>query len=120
MAASSSLQLRAISNLGTWSATATTNCELKTIIDTEIGMVGLLLLGRHRIAKMHSGRAFISFEKFWVSSMQKRTIEHRGPIGAGRSRNGQMLPDVRFCIVASGDFEKHIAPSTERCRHAVV
>jgi len=78
MAASSSLQPRAMSNLGTWSATATTNCELKTIIENEIGMVGLLL-GRHRIAKMHTGRALISFESLWVSSMQKQTNEHRGP-----------------------------------------
>jgi hypothetical protein len=39
-----SLQLRAISNFGTWSATATTKWELKIIIENEIGMYGLLLI----------------------------------------------------------------------------
>jgi hypothetical protein len=38
-AAASSLQLRAISNFGTSSATATTSCELKTIIENEIGIL---------------------------------------------------------------------------------
>jgi len=44
VAAASSLQLRAISNFGTWSATATTSCELKIIIEIEIGIFGLLLV----------------------------------------------------------------------------
>src|SRR5216110_4109659 len=41
-AATSSLQLRATSKFGTPSATATTNCELKTIIEKEIGISRLL------------------------------------------------------------------------------
>jgi hypothetical protein len=44
VAATSSLQVRAISNFGTWSATATTNCELKIIIEIETGIFGLLLV----------------------------------------------------------------------------
>ncbi|GMO53779.1 hypothetical protein BwDG23_65070 [Bradyrhizobium ottawaense] len=43
MAATSSLQLRVISNFGTPSATGTTSCEPNTIIETVIGMSGLLL-----------------------------------------------------------------------------
>jgi hypothetical protein len=42
VAATSSLQLRATSNFGTPSATATTICELKTIIEKEIGIPRLL------------------------------------------------------------------------------
>jgi hypothetical protein len=38
------LQLRAISNLGTPSATGTTICELNTIIEKEIGISSLLLI----------------------------------------------------------------------------
>jgi hypothetical protein len=38
------LQLRAISNFGTPSATGITNCELNTIIEIEIGISGLLLV----------------------------------------------------------------------------
>src|ERR1700737_1502823 len=76
MAASSSLQLRAISNFGTWSATATTSCELKTIIETETGIVGLLLLRLGRIAK-NASRTSQFLEVLRLSSMQKRTIEHR-------------------------------------------
>src|SRR3981081_3756310 len=44
VAATSSLQLRAISNFGTPSATGITNCELNTIIEIEIGISGLLLV----------------------------------------------------------------------------
>jgi hypothetical protein len=43
-AAASSLQLWPTSNLGTVSATATTNCELKIIIENEIGIRGPLLV----------------------------------------------------------------------------
>src|SRR4030095_15548044 len=46
-----SLQLRATSKFGTPSATATTNCEFKTIIEKEIGISRLL-----RIAAKASGR----------------------------------------------------------------
>src|SRR6185295_1996671 len=45
VAATSSLQLRATSKLGTPSATATTTCELKTIIGKEIGISRLLRIG---------------------------------------------------------------------------
>jgi hypothetical protein len=31
-----------MSNFGTWSETATTSCELKTIIENEISICGLL------------------------------------------------------------------------------
>src|SRR3954463_8451713 len=41
-AAASSLQLRAISNFGTVSATVMTNCELRIIIENEIGICSLL------------------------------------------------------------------------------
>src|SRR3954469_6215417 len=51
VAATSSLQLRATSKFGTPSATATTICELKTIIGKEIGISRLL-----RIAAKASGR----------------------------------------------------------------
>jgi hypothetical protein len=51
VAATSSLQLRATSKFGTPSATATTNCEFKTIIEKEIGISRLL-----RIAAKASGR----------------------------------------------------------------
>src|SRR5258705_3961831 len=51
VAATSSLQLRAMSKFGTPSATATTNCEFKTIIEKEIGISRLL-----RIAAKASGR----------------------------------------------------------------
>src|SRR6476620_7561519 len=44
VAATSSLQLREMSNFGTPSATATTICELKTIIGKEIGISRLLRL----------------------------------------------------------------------------
>ena len=44
MAATSSLQLRAISNFGTPSATGTSSCEPSTIIEIEIGISGLLLI----------------------------------------------------------------------------
>src|SRR6478735_6305075 len=50
VAATSSLQLRAMSKFGTPSATATTICELKTIIGKEIGISRL-----HRIAAKASG-----------------------------------------------------------------
>src|SRR4030095_6095603 len=46
-----SLQLRATSKFGTPSATATTNCEFKTIIEKEIGISRLL-----RIAAKASGQ----------------------------------------------------------------
>src|SRR5206468_12446766 len=46
VAATSSLQLRAMSKLGTPSATVTTICELKTIIEKEIGIAGLPLVSR--------------------------------------------------------------------------
>jgi hypothetical protein len=39
VAATSSLQFRAISNFGTVSATATTSCELTMIIEIEIGIM---------------------------------------------------------------------------------
>src|SRR3954453_2054032 len=51
VAATSSLQFRAMSKFGTPSATATTICELKTIIGKEIGIPRLL-----RIAAKASGR----------------------------------------------------------------
>jgi hypothetical protein len=44
VAATSSLQLRAISNFGTLSATGMTSCEPNTIIEIEIGISGLLLI----------------------------------------------------------------------------
>jgi hypothetical protein len=44
VAATSSLQLRAISNFGTPSATGMTSCEPNTIIEIEIGIFGLLLI----------------------------------------------------------------------------
>jgi hypothetical protein len=44
VAATSSLQLRAISNFGTPSATGTSSCEPNTIIEIEIGISGLLLI----------------------------------------------------------------------------
>jgi len=44
VAATSSLQLRAMSNFGTPSATGTTSCEPNTIIEIEIGISGLLLI----------------------------------------------------------------------------
>ena len=44
MAATSSLQLRATSNFGTLSATGTTSCAPNTIIETVIGISGLLLV----------------------------------------------------------------------------
>src|SRR5437879_13311996 len=51
VAATSSLQLREMSKFGTPSATVTTICELKTIIEKEIGISRLL-----RIAAKASGR----------------------------------------------------------------
>jgi hypothetical protein len=41
VAATSSLQLRAISNFGTPSATATINCEFKIIIEIEIAILSV-------------------------------------------------------------------------------
>jgi hypothetical protein len=62
VAAASSWQLRAISNFGTWSATATTNCELKIIIEIEIGIFGLLLVfGSTAAQKSVLGRLFDQF-----------------------------------------------------------
>src|ERR1700730_40031 len=60
-----SLQLRAISNFGTWSATATTNWELKTIIANEIG------IDRPPIRTWLVGSPFSA--KPGLSSMRKRT-----------------------------------------------
>jgi hypothetical protein len=56
-AAASTLQLRAISNFGTSSATAMTNCELKIIIEIEIGIFGpLLVVGLTRLKKRGPGQ----------------------------------------------------------------
>src|SRR6478609_12063870 len=54
VAATSSLQLRAMSKFGTPSATATTICELKTIIGKEIGISRLLRIA----AKASDSRSF--------------------------------------------------------------
>jgi hypothetical protein len=64
VAAASSLQLRAISNFGTWSATATTNCELKIIIEIEIGIFGLpLVFGSTALQKASRTGSSFSFYK---------------------------------------------------------
>jgi hypothetical protein len=56
-AAASTLQLLAISNFGTSSATAMTNCELKIIIEIEIGIFGpLLVVGLTRLKKRRPGQ----------------------------------------------------------------
>jgi len=52
VAATSSLQLRAISNFGTPSATGTTSCEPNTIIEIEIGISGLLIWLTRIVAKV--------------------------------------------------------------------
>jgi hypothetical protein len=73
-----SLQLRAISNFGTWSATATTKWELKTIIQNEIGISGLLLV---------FGLDRSPFPPSWqLSSMQKRIGKYLLPSKRGRFR----------------------------------
>jgi hypothetical protein len=74
VAATSSLQLRAISNFGTPSATGITSCELNMILEIEIGISGPLLVSTASRAGVKLRSMSIGTPRF--SSMRKRIGGH--------------------------------------------
>src|SRR5229473_2892554 len=74
----SSLQLRAISNFGTLSATATINCEFKIIIEIEIGIYRLLFV----LTRPHRQKVFIQSVGWAKDRLAPCPIERTTRVGA--------------------------------------
>src|SRR5262245_25289820 len=90
-AAASSLQLRAMSKFGTPSATATTICELKTIIEKEIGISRLLQIAAKASARpLPSEAAAPAYRKTDRGATGRF---HQNASAAGR-RDGEAYPGI--------------------------
>jgi hypothetical protein len=88
VAATSSLQLRATSKFGTPSATATTICELKTIIEKEIGIPRLLQIAT---------KAQPTANPAWM----RRECAEAGAAGAGDGWSRPSAPALRNRVYAA-------------------
>src|SRR6266702_3085844 len=99
VAATSSLQLRATSKFGTPSATATTICELKTIIGKEIGISGLF-----RIAAKASGQPLLfkaAAPVYAKTGRDATRMSNRKAVAAER-RDGKARPaNLRIATVVT-------------------